>query len=52
LNVSERRLDLLVLQAAMLGAGDDRQCVAHIQFTDEVQVNLKLGISNSVAVGP
>ena len=39
----ERGLDLLVLQPAMLGAGDDRQRVAHVQFADQVQVKLEAG---------
>ena len=33
----EGGLDLVVLEAAMLGAGDDRQRVAHVEFADEVE---------------
>jgi len=47
----ERRLNLGVLQAAVLGAADHGQRIANIQFTKEIQSNLKLGISNSEAVG-
>ena len=48
----ERRLDLLVLQAAMLRSRHHGQRVADIQFADQIEMrNLKLGISNSVAVG-
>ena len=39
----ERGLDLLVLQAAMLGAGDHRQRVAHVEFAHQVQVELEAG---------
>ena len=39
----EGGLDLLVLEAAMLGARDDRQRVAHVEFADEVQVELEAG---------
>ncbi len=37
----ECRLDLLVLQAAVLGAGDHGQRIAHIQFSDQVDVKLE-----------
>ena len=39
----ERRLDLLVRQAAMFRRADDRQRVADIQFADEVQMKLEAG---------
>ena len=39
----ERGLDLVVLQAAMLGAGDHGQRVAHVQFAHQVQVKLEAG---------
>ena len=50
----ERGLDLMVFQPAMLGAGDDRQRVAHVEFAHQVQVefeagNLKFGGRRAVA---
>ena len=36
-------LDLLVLQSAMLGAGHNGQGVAHVQFANQVQMELEAG---------
>ena len=50
----ERGLDLMIFQSAMLGAGDDRQGIAHVEFANQVQVkfetgNFKLGRRRAVA---
>ena len=47
-------MDLVVLEPAMLGASDDRQRVAHVQFADQVRMeleagNFKFGSSRAVA---
>src|ERR1035438_1086736 len=39
----EGGLNLVVLEAAMLGAGDDRQRVPHVELAHEVRVELKAG---------
>ena len=39
----EGGLNLLVGQAAMLGAGDDGQGVAHVEFADQVEMELEAG---------
>ena len=39
----EGGLDLVVLEAAMFGARDDRQRVAHVEFAHEVGVELEAG---------
>src|SRR5258705_324069 len=37
----ERRLDLAVLEPAMLCARNDRERIPHIQFTDQIEVKLR-----------
>src|SRR4029079_11850560 len=37
----EGGLDLMILQAAMLGAGDDGERIADVQFADKVQMKLE-----------
>jgi hypothetical protein len=48
----EGALNLFVGQAAMLGAGDHRQALRTLISPTRLRWNLKLGISNSLAVGP
>src|SRR5215831_1900596 len=39
----EGGLNLMVLETAMFGAGDDGQCVPHIELADEVDVEFEAG---------
>ena len=48
----EGGLDLLVFQAAMLGAGDDGKGVADVEFADQVQMELEAGDFKSGGGGP
>ena len=48
----EGGLDLLVFQAAMLGAGDDSEGVADVEFADEIQVKFKTGDFKGGGGGP
>ena len=36
----ERGLNLLILQPAMFGAGDDRERIAHVQFAHQIRCEI------------